>query len=95
MARITAEDCLEQVQNHFALVILAAKRARELAVGGRPLVECDNKAAVTALREIAAGKVGFRESVDEAVLLHISEMKKLDGDRRAAPPLPERIWRKR
>ncbi len=95
MARITAEDCLEQVQNHFALCILAAKRARELAVGARPLVDCDNKAAVTALREIADGKVGFRESVDEAVLQHIIEMKKLDGDRRASPAPADRIWRKR
>jgi DNA-directed RNA polymerase subunit omega len=85
MARITAEDCLERVDNHFALCILAAKRARELALGAHPLVVCDNKAAVTSLREIAAGKVGFRESLDDAILAHIAEGKKLDGDRRATP----------
>jgi DNA-directed RNA polymerase subunit omega len=95
MARITAEDCLERVDNHFALVILAAKRARELAVGASALVACDNKAAVTALREIAAGKVSFRESVDEAVRMHIAEMKKLDGERRDEPAPPERIWKKK
>jgi len=53
MARVTVEDCLEKVPNRFALVILASDRARQLARGGRALLECDNKPAVTALREIA------------------------------------------
>src|SRR6185437_10498774 len=56
MARVTVQDCLTQVNNHFALVILAANRARQIALGGRRLVECDNKSAVAALREIGAGK---------------------------------------
>jgi DNA-directed RNA polymerase subunit omega len=86
MARVSAEDCLERLPNHFALCILAAKRARELAAGRVPIVVCDNKAAVTALREIAAGKVSFAESLDEAILLHISEAKALDGNRRAGGP---------
>jgi DNA-directed RNA polymerase subunit omega len=86
MARVSAEDCLERLPNHFALCILAAKRARELAAGRPPIVVCDNKAAVTALREIAAGKVRFAESLDDAILLHISEIKALDGDRRKGGP---------
>jgi len=57
MARITVEDCLENVDNRFRLVLLGAKRAKQLLKGSRPLLETDNKEVVTALREIAAGKV--------------------------------------
>jgi len=57
MARITVEDCLEQVPNRFRLVLVGARRAKQLLKGARPLVETDNKEVVTALREIAAGKV--------------------------------------
>ncbi len=57
MARITVEDCLENVENRFQLVLLGAKRAKQLLKGSRPLLESDNKEVVTALREIAAGKV--------------------------------------
>ena len=57
MARITVEDCLERVPNLFELVLLAARRAKQLLKGARPLVESDNKEIVSALREIAAGKV--------------------------------------
>ncbi len=58
MARITIEDCLENVDNRFELVLLATKRARQLLAGADPLVEWgDDKATVVALREIAAGKV--------------------------------------
>ena len=81
MARISAQDCLEMLPNHFALCILGAKRARELAAGSEPTVDCDNKYAVTALREIAAGTVSFRESVDDAILVHIRDLKLLDGNR--------------
>ena len=56
MARITVEDCLEQVPNRFELVLLAARRAKQLLKGARPLVESDNKEIVTALREVAADK---------------------------------------
>ncbi len=59
MARVTVEDCLEKVNNRFALTILAAERARQLAKGAQSLVDCENKPAVTALREIAAGKVHY------------------------------------
>ena len=67
MARVTVEDCLEKVNNRFALVILAAERARQLANGGRALVVCHNKPAVTALREIAKGQVRFNESIEGTV----------------------------
>jgi DNA-directed RNA polymerase subunit omega len=58
MARITVEDCLENVDNLFELVIVAAKRARRLANGAEPLVEWENdKPTVVALREIAEGLI--------------------------------------
>jgi len=57
MARITVEDCLANVPNRFELVLVAAKRTKQLLKGARPLVESDNKEVVTALREIAAGEV--------------------------------------
>jgi DNA-directed RNA polymerase subunit omega len=57
MARITVEDCLDKIPNRFELVLLAAKRAKQLLKGSRPLVETDNKEIVTSLREIADGKV--------------------------------------
>ncbi|MFC3908133.1 DNA-directed RNA polymerase subunit omega [Legionella dresdenensis] len=59
MARVTVEDCLEHVANRFELVMVAAKRAREIAVHGeQPLVEWENdKPTVVALREIAEGLI--------------------------------------
>lgn len=61
MARVTVEDCLEQVDNRFLLVMLAAKRVKQLYKGARSLIEnkADNKNCVLALREIASGKVQF------------------------------------
>lgn len=57
MARITVEDCLDQVDNRFQLIHLAAKRVRQLKKGAAPLVACKNKDVVVALREIASGHV--------------------------------------
>jgi len=59
MARVTVEDCLNSVDNRFELVMLASKRARQLAIqGAEPLVEPGNdKVTVIALREIAEGKI--------------------------------------
>ncbi len=59
MARITVEDCLEQVPNRFTLCLVAAERTKQLMKGGRPLIEDDraNKEVVLALREIAASLV--------------------------------------
>ncbi|MBR6975640.1 MAG: DNA-directed RNA polymerase subunit omega [Ottowia sp.] len=59
MARVTVEDCLQQIPNRFQLVLAATYRARMLAQGHTPRVDARNRAAVTALREIAAGKVGL------------------------------------
>jgi DNA-directed RNA polymerase subunit omega len=75
LARVTVEDCLEKVTNRFALVILAAERARQIAGGGRPLVKCDNKPAVTSLREIARGQVRFNEPVEGTVKQYLAEIR--------------------
>jgi DNA-directed RNA polymerase subunit omega len=76
MARVTVEDCLEREENRFALVVLAAHRTRQLMKGGTPLVHSKNKAAVTALREIAAGHVRFDRSSHEAVQEWIEKQSK-------------------
>lgn len=60
MARVTVDDCLERHDNRFALVIAAAKRARQLHQGARPLVRCKNKEVVTSLREIAGDSVQIK-----------------------------------
>ena len=58
MARITVEDCLENIDNRFELVLTATKRARQIAHGAEPLVEEENdKPTVLALREIADGLI--------------------------------------
>lgn len=57
MARVTIEDCLQQVPTRFGLVHLAAKRVRQLYRGAPVLVRGDNKEIVMAMREIAAGKI--------------------------------------
>lgn len=78
MARITVEDCLQNVPNLFQLVLVAAKRARRIANGAEPSVEADNdKPTVLALREIAAGHIG-PEILDE-----------IDLPPPAPEPLPE------
>lgn len=59
MARITVEDCLEHIPNRFQLVLAATYRARMLNQGHTPHIETRNKPPVTALREIAQGKVGL------------------------------------
>lgn len=61
MARITVEDCTDHIPNMFTLVLVAAKRARQLANGAEPMVEWENdKPTVVALREIAEGYVTER-----------------------------------
>ncbi len=58
MARVTVTDCLEHVDNRFQLVLIASKRARQLSMGAKPLVEEEgDKPTVIALREIAANLV--------------------------------------
>ena len=64
MARLTVEDCLDNVENRFDLVLVAAQRARQLAMGAEPLVPEDNdKPTVIALREIAENLIN-REILD-------------------------------
>jgi len=58
MARVTVEDCLDNVENRFELVLLATKRARQIANGQDPLVDWENdKPTVVALREISEGLI--------------------------------------
>ena len=58
MARVTVEDCLDNVDNRFDLVLVASKRSRQIAMGKEPLVEWENdKPTVVALREIADGLI--------------------------------------
>ncbi len=67
MARITIEDCMEQVPNRFHLVRMASIRAKQLKKGARPLLTSeDNKEIVMSLREIAAGLVKPGESAPPA-----------------------------
>jgi DNA-directed RNA polymerase subunit omega len=67
MARVTVEDCLEHVENRFKLVLLASKRARQLAKGAEEFVPRNrDKDTVLALREIAAGHV----TEENIMLLH-------------------------
>lgn len=68
MARITVEDCLDNLDNRFDLVLLATKRARQLAGGVEPLLPVDNdKPTVVALREIAEGLIDPRNVESEQV----------------------------
>ncbi|MDJ0709396.1 MAG: DNA-directed RNA polymerase subunit omega [Woeseiaceae bacterium] len=70
MARITVEDCLENIDNIFEMVLVAAKRARRIAHGADPMVELENdKPTVIALREIADGLVtpAILEEIEQPV----------------------------
>ena len=55
MARVTIEDCLVNIDNAFDIATLASRRAKDLIDGSEPLIDCKNKPAVVALREIAEG----------------------------------------
>ncbi len=84
MARITVEDCLDKVDNRFQLVLLASKRARQLAQGAEPLLEWENdKPTVMALREIAEDKIGLElmdHSLSDAFEFEAKvNMPRLDG----------------
>ena len=60
MARITVDDCLKRIPNRFDMTLVATVRARQLSVGGTPMVEsARDKPTVIALRELAQGKVGI------------------------------------
>ena len=78
MARITVEDCLEHVDNRFDLVLLAARRARQISQGADPLVPPENdKPTVIALREIAEGLIS-RSGMDDMEARH--EMERMTSE---------------
>jgi DNA-directed RNA polymerase subunit omega len=90
MARITVEDCVDKVPNMFQLVLIAAKRARQLANGAHAMVEWENdKPTVVALREIAEGYIDERilEERDKPVeeLLELEASPNLIPDDLLAP----------
>ncbi|KYG60390.1 DNA-directed RNA polymerase subunit omega [Bdellovibrio bacteriovorus] len=67
MARVTVEDCLEKVPNRFALVLMVAKRAKQLLKGAEATVSTrSNKYIVSALREVAIGNVGYTEAMENS-----------------------------
>ncbi|NIR60168.1 MAG: DNA-directed RNA polymerase subunit omega, partial [Gammaproteobacteria bacterium] len=67
MARVTVEDCLENVDNRFQLVLVATKRARQIANGAHPLVDWENdKPTVVALRELAEGRIDPKIILEQA-----------------------------
>ncbi len=68
MARITVEDCLQKVNNRFALIHMAAKRVRQLRKGADPTLTSKNKDVVVSLREIAAGHVIKTQASDQEAL---------------------------
>ena len=102
MARVTVEDCLEKMENQFQLVLVATKRARQLANGADPLVDPENdKPTVMALREIADGlvdasvldEIDAREHAAESALsdaefneLQAEEQLRVSGSEERAAP---------
>lgn len=85
MARITVEDCTENVSNMFQLVLVAAKRARQLANGAEPMVPWENdKPTVVALREVAEGYI--TESILEERDQPVEELLEVE---QAASALPD------
>lgn len=82
MARVTVEDCLDNEDNRFALVILASNRTRQIMKGAKVQLDAHkykNKPAVLALREIAAGRVRYDRPSREAVDTYIDELKQRFG----------------
>lgn len=71
MARVTVEDCLEKIPSRFALVLVAARRTRQLLKGAESRVKRKNREAVTSLREIASGAVYVDENITEMLEQHI------------------------
>lgn len=80
MARVTVEDCLSVVDNRFDLVLMASKRARQLAKGVAPVLdnsEYEDKPTVMALREIASGKI------DTAIIDEVEKAERERAEREA------------
>lgn len=83
MARITVEDCLDKIDNRFDMTLIAAERARQIAMGGEPMVPVDNdKPTVIALREIAEGLIN-RDILEQikAAAAAADEVTEEDGEK--------------
>jgi DNA-directed RNA polymerase subunit omega len=83
MARITVEDCLENIDNIFEMVLVAAKRARRIAHGADAMVDLENdKPTVIALREIAAGHVtpAILDEIEQPVADELMQPRDADDD---------------
>ncbi len=89
MARVTVEDCLRQEPSRFRLIHLAIQRVKQLRKGAKPLVKCDNKEIVCALREIAAGKVTWEnieqlgKEIEELSISDFLDLAKLSSEKSA------------
>jgi len=90
MARVTVEDCLDNVDNRFQLVLVATKRARQIANGKDPMVELENdKPTVVALREISEGFI-TRSILDEREeQAQVEEVIVAEGEQTEAQPSDE------
>ena len=78
MARVTVEDCIEQVPNRFELVVLTAERARNISSGAPLTIERNNdKNPVIALREIAAGNIDI-EKLRDSQVANLQKNNKID-----------------
>jgi DNA-directed RNA polymerase subunit omega len=87
MARVTVEDCLDNVDNRFQLVLVATKRARQLANGVTPFVDWENdKPTIVALREIAEGLIG-PSILEEQVRPEIELEEEMPQEEQEAPPV--------
>ena len=83
MARLTVEDCLDHVDNRFELVLVATRRARQLAMGADPLLPVENdKPTVLALREIAENLI-TEDVLNEAVIKQDDVEALIEGDLQA------------
>jgi len=93
MARVTVEDCLEHMDNRFELVLVGAKRARQLYRGEEPMVSWDrDKPTVVALREIAKGLIDAEKLAEiEAAKTAIEDPFRRDDDVENAPPANEKV----
>jgi DNA-directed RNA polymerase subunit omega len=85
MARVTIEDCLEQVPNRFSLIHLAFQRVKQLRSGDGPRIQSKNKEVVVALREIAAGKVDL--PVEMEITVNKKELLGKDRGKKAGKSL--------
>ena len=95
MARVTVEDCLENVANRFELVLVSSKRARQIAQGKEPMVAEENdKPTVIALREIAEGFITadiLEESEEETEIVMLPEDMQEAAAEMSASPVDEAV----